>query len=528
MSANSVAFLSYAHRDDTYHGGAITRLREELSSAIAVAIGDDFSIFQDRKDIAWGEHWPSKLEQGLAGSRFLIPILSPSFFSSDYCRKELSEFLEIERMTGRQDLILPIYFVSTPFLESPARRDGDPLAKAISARQYRDWRDLRHVPFNDYKVRRALDSLAEELTKALGQSHPVVRPPKQRLDESHTPKNFRALVELFRRHNKPLLYGWLHGRARLVRFESGVLALEKGDLMLSERRQEMAALLNDWTGHSWRVVESEIQGETTLAEQEAEEKRRFQPGNIFRDIEEPWCPEMVAIPVGSFVMGSPPDEEGHEAEEEPEHRVYINRPCAIGLYPVTFDQFDHFCIETRRRKPGDQGWGRGRRPVVNVNVEDVDAYLAWISDLTGRSYSLPSEATWEYACRAGTITAFATGKTITTNEANYDGNHPYGSGKKGAYLDKTTEVGSFPPNSYGLYDMHGNVWERCADYWHESYDHAPVDGSPWFDGGDSDKRVLRGGYWGAQAHILRSARRAWGVSNVGGRGLGFRCTRFKE
>ena len=183
MPSSPVAFLSYAHRDDSHYGGAITKFGEQLSSAISVAIGEDFSIFQDRQDITWGEHWPSKLEQGLAGSRFLIPILSPSFFTSDYCRREMSEFLEIERATGRQDLILPIYFVSTPFLEIPTKRDGDPLAKAISERQYRDWRELRYVPFNDYTVRRALDSLAEELV--------------QTLERSETEAKFEALATPF-------------------------------------------------------------------------------------------------------------------------------------------------------------------------------------------------------------------------------------------------------------------------------------------------------------------------------------------
>ena len=101
--------MSYAHRDDDYHDGAITKFREQLSRAISVAIGEDFSIFQDRKDIAWGQHWPSKLEERLAGGRFLIAILSPSFFTSDYCLKELSEFLAIEQAAGRQDLILPVY-----------------------------------------------------------------------------------------------------------------------------------------------------------------------------------------------------------------------------------------------------------------------------------------------------------------------------------------------------------------------------------------------------------------------------------
>ncbi|MEM8949831.1 MAG: toll/interleukin-1 receptor domain-containing protein, partial [Pseudomonadota bacterium] len=262
MPAKPVAFLSYAHRDDDYHGGAITRLREELSGAISVATGEDFSIFQDRKDIAWGEHWPSKLEQGLEGGRFLIAILSPSFFRSDYCRKELSEFLELERGTGRNDLILPIYFVKTRLLEDPAKQDCDPLAKAISERQYRDWRDLRHMPFSDHKVRRALDSLAEELVQAL--ERPETEMEASDPANQHFATPFAEQVDIYETggHEDPADFAH---RAR----DEGLM-------------EPQAPFVTTSTSN--------------LPER----------GTIFRDIDEPWCPEMIVIPPGSFIMGSPP------------------------------------------------------------------------------------------------------------------------------------------------------------------------------------------------------------------------------
>ncbi len=479
MQTSPVAFLSYAHRDDAYHDGAITKLREELSNAIGVAIGEDFSIFQDRKDIAWGEHWPSKLEQGLAGCRFLIPILSPSFFTSKYCRKELSEFLEIERATGRQDLILPIYFVSTPLLENPAKRDDDPLAKAIAERQYRDWRELRHVPFNDYKARRALDSLAEEVVQAL--------------ERSETEAKGEALATPFANQVDTYEAGGYEDPAEFVHQaqDEGLMEQQAPFVMTST---------------------------SSLPE----------PGTVFRDIEEPWCPEMVVIPSGSFVMGSPPNEEGRNKDEGPEHRVRIDKPFALGIYPITFDKFDHFCVETGRRKPDDEGWGRGNEPVINVNIEDAEAYLAWLSKEAGKAYSLPSEAVWEYACRAGTTSPFSTGETITTNQANYNGS-AYGDGKTTKPRDQTTQVGIFPANSFGLYDMHGNVWEWCADHWHGSYDGAPIDGTAWLDDGDAGGRVVRGGAWLNEAKFLRSAQRA-GPAPVKelSRSIGFRCAHIPE
>lgn len=484
MKTSPVAFLSYAHRDDTHHGGAITKLREELSGAIGVAIGNDFEIFQDREDIGWGDHWPSKLEQGLSGSRFLIAVLSPSFFNSDYCRKELTEFLEIEQASGRNDLILPIYYVTTPLIENSAKRDQDPLAKAVAQRQYRDWRDLRHVPYADPKVRRKLDSLAEELVQALERS------------EAELPK----IGETAGTFDAP--------------FAQPVSTYDTGAF---EDPREFVHQARD-QGLMEKQTASVTKSMPSLPD----------PGTFFRDIEDPWCPEMVVIPPGTFVMGSSPDEEGHQGSEEPEHRVRLAKPFALGIYPVTFDEFDHFCVETGRRKPSDGDWGRGRRPVINVSAEEAEAYLNWLSETTGQSYGLPSEAMWEYACRAGTVTPFSTGANFTTDQANYNGNYPYGDAEKGQYREQTTDVGSFPANSFGLFDMHGNVWEWCADHWHGTYDGAPGDGSAWLDGGDASKRVLRGGSWNDLAQSLRSARRGWYPPDGRGDDIGFRCARVQE
>ena len=482
MPNSLAAFLSYTHRDDSYYNGAITKLQEALSGAIGVAIGEDFSIFQDRKEIAWGEHWPSKLEQGIAGSRFLIAILSPSFFKSDYCRKELSEFLEIERATGRKDLILPIYFASTPLLEDPVKRKSDPLAKAIGQRQSRDWRELKHLPFDDYKVRRALDSMAEDLVKALERS--------ESKPSDHDEQD-RAFATPFAEQDDTYATGAFEDPAAFVS-----KARDKG---LMEARADF-----------------ERANPSTLPK----------PGAVFRDIREPWCPELVVIPKGSFVMGSPRGEEGHEDNEEPEHRVRFERPFCLGIYPVTFEQFDHFCIETGRRQSSDRGWGRGRRPIINVDVDDAEAYLTWLSNATGRSYGLPSEAMWEYACRAGTTTPFSTGANITTDQANYDGHRPYAGGDKGEEREQTTEVGAFPSNAFGLFDMHGNVWEWCADKWHESYDGAPENGGAWLDGGEAQKHVVRGGAWFNPASLLRSASRIGFYQSDSAIGIGFRCARL--
>jgi formylglycine-generating enzyme required for sulfatase activity len=207
---------------------------------------------------------------------------------------------------------------------------------------------------------------------------------------------------------------------------------------------------------------------------------------------------------GTFNMGSPPEEEGY-SWERPQHQVSVPA-VEIGIYAVTFEEYDAFCDATGREKPDDRRWGREQRPVINVSWDDANAYCAWLGSWTGERWRLPSEAEWEYACRAGTTTPFSFGATISTDQANYDGNYTYGAGQKGVYRGGTTPVGSFPPNDFGLYDMHGNVWEWCADAWHGSYaaPGRPDDGRAWLTDGPS-LRVLRGGSWNSDPSRLRSA-----------------------
>jgi formylglycine-generating enzyme required for sulfatase activity len=220
---------------------------------------------------------------------------------------------------------------------------------------------------------------------------------------------------------------------------------------------------------------------------------------------------MVVIPAGRFLMGSPPDEPEREKDEGPPHEVRITEPFAMGVYALTFDDYDRFCESTQREKPGDRGWGRGKRPATNVSWDDAQAYCAWLSEQTGHPYRLPSEAEWEYACRAGTTSPFHFGARITTAQANFNGNFTYNGSAKGEDREMTMPVGSFPPNSFGLFEMHGNVWEWCQDAWHDNYKQAPQDGSAW-DSRDPVSRVLRGGSYCVIPEFCRAAFRYWGFA----------------
>ena len=225
----------------------------------------------------------------------------------------------------------------------------------------------------------------------------------------------------------------------------------------------------------------------------------------FKDCEV--CPEVVVVPAGRFMMGAPFDEKGRSADEGPQHLVTIDYSFAAGKYEVTFEQWDA-CVDDGgcSYRVDDKGWGRGKSPVINVSWEDAQTYVRWLSRKTGALYRLLSEAEWEYAARAGAATPFSSGTTIRTDQANYDGTQTYGGSSEGVARKKTVPVGSFPPNAFGLHEMHGNVWEWVEDCWNGTYMGAPDDGAAWTTG-DCQRRVLRGGSWSNAPDRLRSANR---------------------
>jgi formylglycine-generating enzyme required for sulfatase activity len=249
-------------------------------------------------------------------------------------------------------------------------------------------------------------------------------------------------------------------------------------------------------------------------------------GESFKDCAN--CPEMAIAPSGSFMMGSPKDEPEHQKEEEPQHKVTIAKPFAVGKFAVTFAEWDA-CADDGGcggNKPSDSGWGRGDRPVINVNWNEAKDYIDWLSKKTGKEYRLLSEAEREYATRAGTATPFWWGRSITPALANYHGSaEPYkGGGSKGEYRQKTLPVKSFKANPWGLYQVHGNIWEWVEDCWNENYNGAPSDGSARTTG-DCSRRLLRGGSWGIVPQCLRAALRFWFYPDDRYFNIGFRLAR---
>lgn len=239
-------------------------------------------------------------------------------------------------------------------------------------------------------------------------------------------------------------------------------------------------------------------------------------------------PEMAVIPAGAFMMGSPRYESRRDEDEGPLHHVSFDRSFAFGRFAVTFDEYDRFCELTNRPKPDDYGWGRGKRPAVAVSWEDAQSYCEWLSNQTEQVYRLPTEAEWEYSCRAGSAKPFWCGDFISSlKEANFNGGFIYIMGIKlpnllGVFRKGTAPVKAFKQNPFGLYQTHGNVHEWCQDVWHDNYEGAPSDGSAWLEAGDQNLRILRGGAWISYQSSLRSAHRFRNAKNIRHNTVGFR------
>jgi formylglycine-generating enzyme required for sulfatase activity len=226
--------------------------------------------------------------------------------------------------------------------------------------------------------------------------------------------------------------------------------------------------------------------------------------------------EMVFIPAGKLQIGSPMNELERSEEESPRHTVNIPA-FFMSRFPITQRQWKVLMNNNPAIFISNDD-----RPVETVSWDDARSFCQKLSEHSGRPYRLPSESEWEYACRAGTLTAFGFGETIAANLANYNGAIPYKYAPQSNINSLTTEVGTYPANAFGLHDMHGNVWEWCADNWHDDYDLLPKDGSAWTQGGDRSCRVIRGGSWRDPAHYCRSAKRSKNAANQGDRNTGFR------
>lgn len=282
------------------------------------------------------------------------------------------------------------------------------------------------------------------------------------------------------------------------------------DVALADKRVDSGFVMPGKTVEPWRFAHWAPKASSTTP---TPKNASYRAGTVFHDCAEA-CPSMVVVPAGSFLMGSPSTEEGRNSDEGPQHKVNFAHAFAVGRYEVTFDEYDA-CVADGgcSHKADDHGWGRGRRPVIDVNWSDAQEYVRWLSARTGQAYNLLSESEWEYMARAGTTTPWNTGSAILTDDANI--------------LDafkQPVPVGGFAPNAFGVYDVHGNVAEWVQDCHDVGYFGVPNDGAGAMDGSCED-RVIRGGGFSSEPVHVRSAARGHVAPDARGWEVGFRVAR---
>ena len=290
-------------------------------------------------------------------------------------------------------------------------------------------------------------------------------------------------------------------------------ALERNDFDMADRYVDSLRAVNASVS-----VLSEMEVRLSAARQAEQRRQEQRVGRTFKDC--PECPLMVVVPSGSFMMGAPGWDWDSDDDEGPRHGVSIDYMLAVGVYEVSFDEWDS-CVDEGGcwgYVPDDGGWGRGNQPVINVSWEDAQSYVSWLSERTSHAYRLLSESEWEYVAHAGTETKYSWGNNTGHNRANCDG--------CGSRWDagKTAPVGSFRANAWGIHDMHGNVWEWVEDCWNSGYQGAPSDGSTW-ESGNCSVRMLRGGSWNDLPRYLRSTNRSRSRSGDRHNSSGFRVAR---
>jgi formylglycine-generating enzyme required for sulfatase activity len=556
-----VGFFCYSWQDDQDSDGAVSALRERIQRELGIQLGLDpktFSLWQDKKAIPYGALWEDRIKAAIAQSVFFIPIITPRAVRSRYCKFELDSFLAREAELDRNDLVFPIYYIEIEAFEDHGQRHNDPVLSEIAKRQYRDWREFRLRDVNETDVKKAVADFCKDIRKA------VKRPwlsPEERKKQEEAEARRRAEDERQRREEEA------KRREEETRQKAAAAEAQARERAEEERRRREAEaeaqarepveeefwgrVLDEQWGREaqWRA-EGRIKVNARIIDGAPAmfgEDGWFEPGagktEWFQDHE--YGPEMVVVPAREFRMGSPENEPERLPAEGPLHKVTLARAFAVGRHALTRRQYAAFVNNTDYKMEGgahvwtgaeweldpnrswlDPGFRQDDdHPVVCVNWDDARAYAAWLSQTTGHIYRLLSEAEWEYAARAGTARSFWWGSSITPAQANYSGNFVYqGGGTKGEYRQATVAAGSFEPNPWGLYNVHGNVWEWCEDCWHHSYAGAPSDGSAWTTG-DCCRRVLRGCSWDSLPRSLRAAERVGNSTGSRGNYFGFRLGR---
>ena len=511
-------FISYSHKDRAFLERFWTHL-SPLETQYGLQRWDDSRIQP-------GDIWLDEIERALARAQVALLLVSPDFLASDFIRRqELPCLFDAAQNDGLKILWVPLLPCSWKrFRQIEQYQAVIPVHKTLAEigeverdRALVAITDHIHDLFEQLQAERLAAQQAAEAETLAQQQEQERRIAEQeanrqaaetaRLERSKAESEARAEAERWKAEAQKS-----RADAERTRAEMERLAKEK------QEWQQQAPLKTPQPTAQSEACEAKgpalIQIPTTTGwvvregNQWQEKQKPITVTGYHEKLAENIAITMIQLPAGEFQMGSPDKEAGRQSYEGPQHQVKL-RSFFMGQTPVTQAQWQVVAgwskqqLELKHQPSHFQG---ANRPVEQVSWLEAEEFCRRLSVRTGRDYSLPSEAQWEYACRAGKTTAFSFGEMLTSELANYSGNITYASGPTGVYREKTTEVGSFPANGWGLQDMHGNVWEWCLDPWHGSYEGAPVDGSAWMAGGGPIK-LLRGGSWGSSPRGCRSAYR---------------------
>jgi len=549
-------FISYSHENEEW--------KDELKSHLSVLeTHGDFSVWEDRQ-INPGDDWYPAIKQAIQSAKVAILLVSRDFLTSDFVKKEeIPELLQRRETDGLRVIPLivkPCAWQAVPWLASlqGATKNNEPLAK-FKPRSFEAesiLSDFVNEVDRQLKETREQERLQRETEKrerleAERKQHEVEETAKRAQQEIEESERRKAAEKL---------------RQEQLKKEQAVAEEQRKEQQIknqaeAKRRRQAEIERNKLREQQRQTAELEQQQRATAVKREKAEHREqnkqklagFAQNKIFLSIlglgvvasaavmlndgttpqDKTFSfpiPEMVSIKAGTFDMGCVSGK-GCEPDEKPVHPVEI-AAFEIGKYEVTFEEWDACVADNVCYKPNDK-WGRGKQPVIRVSWDDILVYIEWLNKKTGMKYRLPTESEWEYAARAETTTPFFTGDCINTDQANYNGDYSWDAGdckKTDNYREKTLTVASFDANSFGLYNMHGNVWEWVQDCYHDSYTDAPKIGTAWeenckkTDDGVS-YRVLRGGSWYVKPVRLRSAFRYWSTPTKRFNSVGFRLAR---
>ena len=526
-------FISYSHLDRSW----LERLRKNLKR-----LENRYGLQHwDDSRLQAGDLWRKEIEQALARAKVALLLVSPDFLASDFIDGvELPPLFKAAELEGLKILWVHLRPAYWEIHEDIAKYQRViPRSRAVSLLSDAEQdeamvqiaKEIQSAFTQIEAQREALQKAAEAEALASTQAEARRREDEERREavrkeevQKQEARRQREEIDSLQR-----LHAENEARSEADRLRKIVeqLEAEKKELQgrvnqanPSQGTHQDLSLIQIATKRGWIVREgSQLQIKEEAISVEGYEQKLAEDIGL----------RLVQIPAGRFEMGSPAAEEGRDANEGPQHQVQL-QSFFLGQTPVTQAQWKVVAGWPKvgvDLSPNPSSFKGDNRPVERVSWEEAMEFCHRLSQRSNLSYTLPSEAQWEYACRAGTTTPFAFGDTLTPDLAKYDANYTYGSGPKGTYRKETADVDSFSANAWGLHDMHGNVWEWCLDPWHKTYGGAPSDGTAWVNGvEDEGIRLLRGGSWNHYPRSCRSAYRLWRHQDDRSNLVSFRLCRF--